>query len=279
MNNFSDNEKIELSRILELVDGRLDKRLIKLTVDVVMNTKWSQNIEKNLYKINIERIPQKAVDAMLLGSHVGQIYQVSLGFAKKLEINLKPLEKEKELLMDHTYDDIAELDNPTPPWFMYLFYLTIVFAVVYGAYYHVYQDGNIQETEYKNEVAVAEKAREEYMKKFANSVNEDNVTVVKEGKDLTEGSQIYSTNCVACHGDKGQGGVGPNLTDKFWIHGGEIKDLFKTITRGVPEKGMIAWNKTLNPLQIQKVASYILTLQGTNPPGAKEPQGTETKSP
>lgn len=100
MNNFSDNEKIELSRILELVEGRLDKRLIKLTVDVVMNTKWSQNIEKNLYKINIERIPQKAVDAMLLGSHVGQIYQVSLDFAKKLEINLKPLEKEilKELV-------------------------------------------------------------------------------------------------------------------------------------------------------------------------------------
>lgn len=192
---------------------------------------------------------------------------------------LKPLEKEKDLLMDHKYDDIAELDNPTPPWFMYLFYLTILFAVVYGLYYHVYQDGNIQETEYKNEVTIAEKAREEYLKKFANSVNEDNVTVVKEAKDLTEGSQIYSTNCVACHGDKGQGGVGPNLTDKFWIHGGNVKALFKTITHGVPEKGMIAWNKTLNPLQIQKVASYILTLQGTNPPGAKEPQGTETQTP
>jgi hypothetical protein len=100
MSSFSDNEKIELSRILESVEGRLDKRLIKLTVDVVMNTKWSQNIEMNLYKINIERIPQKAVDAMLLGSHVGQIYQVSLDFAKKLEINLNPLEKEmlKELV-------------------------------------------------------------------------------------------------------------------------------------------------------------------------------------
>jgi cytochrome c oxidase cbb3-type subunit 3 len=192
---------------------------------------------------------------------------------------LKPLEKEKDLLMNHTFDGIAELDNPTPPWFMYLFYLSILFALVYGAYYHVYQDGNIQETEYKNEVAVAEKVREEYMKKFANSVNEDNVTIVTAAKDLTEGSQIYSTNCVACHGDKGQGGVGPNLTDKFWIHGGSVKDIFKTITHGIPEKGMIAWNKTLNPLQIQKVASYILTLQGTNPAGAKEPQGTETKTP
>jgi cytochrome c oxidase cbb3-type subunit 3 len=187
---------------------------------------------------------------------------------------LKPLERERELIMEHTYDGIAELDNPTPPWFMYLFYMTIIFGVIYGLYYHVYQDGNIQETEYKTEVAAAEKAREAYMKQFANSVNEDNVVVVKGAKDLTEGSQI---NCVACHGDKGQGGVGPNLTDKFWLHGGGIKDLFKTITHGIPEKGMIAWEKTLNPLQIQKVASYILTLQGTNPPGAKEPQGEEIK--
>jgi cytochrome c oxidase cbb3-type subunit 3 len=124
---------------------------------------------------------------------------------------------------------------------------------------------------------VAEKAREEYMKKFANSVNENNVTAVKGAKDITEGAKIYSTNCIACHGDKGQGGVGPNLTDKFWIHGGDVKALFKTLTYGVPEKGMIAWNKTLNPLQIQKVASFILTLQGTNPAGAKEPQGTEVK--
>lgn len=190
---------------------------------------------------------------------------------------LKPLEQERDLIMEHTYDGIAELDNPTPPWFMYLFYMTIIFGVIYGVYYHVYLDGNIQETEYKTEVAAAEKVREAYMKQFANSVNEDNVVVVKEAKDLTEGSQIYSTNCVACHGDKGQGGVGPNLTDKFWIHGGGIKDLFKTITHGIPEKGMIAWEKTLNPLQIQKVASYILTLQGTNPPGAKEPQGEEVK--
>jgi len=190
---------------------------------------------------------------------------------------LKPLEQEKELEMHHKYDDIIELDNPTPPWFMYLFYLTVLFAVVYGLYYHVYLDGNIQETEYKTEVAVAEKAREEYMKKFANSVNENNVTVVTGAKDITEGAKIYSTNCIACHGDKGQGGVGPNLTDKFWIHGGDVKALFKTLSYGVPEKGMIAWNKTLNPLQIQKVASFILTLQGTKPAGAKEPQGIEIK--
>ena len=190
---------------------------------------------------------------------------------------LKPLEEERNLMMEHTYDGIEELDNPTPPWFMYLFYLSIIFGVFYGGYYHLYATENLQAGEYKTEVAVAEKAREAYMKQFANSINEDNVTLATDAKDLTSGSTIYSTNCVACHGDKGQGGVGPNLTDKFWIHGGGIKDLFKTITHGIPEKGMIAWEKSLNPIQIQQVSSYVLTLQGTNPPGAKEPQGEELK--
>jgi cytochrome c oxidase cbb3-type subunit 3 len=202
-----------------------------------------------------------------------QTDKVSLTWWKKFK-GLNPLEQEHELLMEHTYDGIEELDNPTPPWFMYLFYSTVIFAIVYGFYYHVYTSDFLQENEYKTEVAAA---KVDYMKHVANSVNEYNVTVSKSAKDLTEGSQIYLTSCVACHGDKGQGGVGPNLTDKFWIHGGGIKDLYKTITHGVPQKGMIAWEKSLNPLQIQKVASFILTFQGTNPPGAKEPQGVEIK--
>lgn len=190
---------------------------------------------------------------------------------------LRPIEDEKDIMIKDSHDGIIELDNPTPPWFMYLFYSTILFGVIYLINYHIIQDGNIQETEYKTDMAKAEKERANYLKKFAKSINENNVVLATSKKDLLEGSNIYKTNCVACHGNLGQGGVGPNLTDRFWIHGASIKDLFKTITNGVPEKGMIAWNKTINPLQIQQVASYILTLQGTNPPGAKEPQGIEIK--
>ena len=190
---------------------------------------------------------------------------------------LRPIEDEKDIMIKDSHDGIIELDNPTPPWFMYLFYSTILFGVIYLINYHVIQDGNIQETEYKTDMAKAEKERANYLKKFAKSINENNVVLATSKKDLLEGSNIYKTNCVACHGNLGQGGVGPNFTDRFWIHGASIKDLFKTITNGVPEKGMIAWNKTINPLQIQQVASYILTLQGTNPPGAKEPQGIEIK--
>jgi cytochrome c oxidase cbb3-type subunit III len=187
--------------------------------------------------------------------------------------SLKPLSMEKDMIMEHTYDGIAELDNPTPPWFMYLFYSTIVIAVVYLFTFHVVGNGKIMTTEYAEEIAVAEKANELYMKKFANAVNENNVIVLTDAKSIEDGGKIYAKNCVACHGDKGQGGVGPNLTDEFWLHGGSTKNIFHTLTEGVPEKGMISWKKTLNPIQIQHLVSFLSRFQGTNPENGKAPQG------
>jgi len=187
--------------------------------------------------------------------------------------SLKPLSMEKDLIIEHEFDGISELDNPTPPWFMYLFYSSIVFAVVYLFAFHIVGNGHIMTNEYAEEIAVADKAHELYMKKFANSVNENNVKALTDAKSLEDGSKIYTQNCVACHGDKGQGIVGPNLTDEFWLHGGSTKEIFHTITEGVPEKGMISWKKSLNPIQVQHVVSYITTLQGTKPANAKEPQG------
>ncbi len=187
--------------------------------------------------------------------------------------SLKPLSMEKELVMEHTYDGIAELDNPTPPWFMYLFYSSIVIAVSYMIMYHVVGDGQIMTTEYAQENVEADQANIAYMKKFANSINEDNVIVLTDAKSVETGGKIYAKNCVACHGDKGQGGVGPNLTDEFWIHGGSTKDVFHTLMEGVPEKGMISWKKTLNPIQLQHLVSFLSRFQGTNPENAKAPQG------
>ncbi|MBB6004083.1 cbb3-type cytochrome c oxidase N-terminal domain-containing protein [Arcicella rosea] len=192
--------------------------------------------------------------------------------------SLKPLSMEKDLEMEHKYDDIAELDNPTPPWFMYLFYATIVFSVVYLIGFHIIGNGKIMTNEYAEEVSIAEKAREDYMKKFANTVNEDNVKALTDAKALESGAKLYSQNCIACHGEKGEGKVGPNLTDEFWLHGGSDKNIFHTLTEGVPEKGMISWKKTLNPIQIQQVMSYIVSLKGTNPPNPKEPQGEKYES-
>lgn len=188
--------------------------------------------------------------------------------------SLKPLSMEHKLVMEHKYDGIAELDNPTPPWFMYLFYSTIAFAVIYLAGYHVLSDGKTMEKEYTEAMETGAKERELYLKKVGDKINENNVVALSDEKSLADGKKIYLQNCLACHGDNGQGGVGPNLTDEYWLHGGTIKNVFHTIAEGVPEKGMISWKKTLNPVQIQQLASYLATIVGTKPANAKEPQGT-----
>lgn len=192
--------------------------------------------------------------------------------------NLNPISYEQKLLIEHEYDGIKELNNPTPPWFNFLFYSTILFGVLYLLAFHVVGIGKFQDDEYKEEVAIAEAKHEELLKKFANSVNENNVTQLVDKQALHEGSEIFVKNCVACHGKQGQGGVGPNLTDNFWIHGAGLKNVFKTVTNGVPQKGMIAWSKQLNPLQIQYVSSYVLSLKGTNPANAKKAEGIEVKA-
>ncbi len=196
----------------------------------------------------------------------------TLTFWQKI-LSLKPISMEKQMSLGHSYDGIDELDNPTPPWFMFLFYGTIAIAVVYLFVFHVIGDGKVMTTEYAEEISMAQKQNELYMKKFANSINENNVTLLADSKALTKGQEEYTKNCVACHGDKGQGGVGPNLTDEFWIHGGDFKSMYHIISEGVAEKGMIAWKKSLNPLQIQQVASYLYQFRGTKPQNGKEPQG------
>jgi cytochrome c oxidase cbb3-type subunit 3 len=154
-----------------------------------------------------------------------------------------------------------------------LFYSTIGFAIVYGIIYHGIGDGNVMNNEYVAEVKQAEVQHVAYLKKYASSINETNVKVETSKEQLAEGKSIYDNNCVACHGTQGEGKVGPNLTDEYWIHGSTIKNVFRTITEGVPEKGMIAWKKNLDPLQIQLVSSYVMSMKGTKPANPKAPQG------
>ncbi|MBX2814502.1 MAG: c-type cytochrome [Saprospiraceae bacterium] len=187
-----------------------------------------------------------------------------------------PVEKEKDILFDHTYDGIQELDNNLPPWWLYGFYGTIVIAVLYMGYYHVLGYGPSSLEEYEAEVALAEEQVQEFLSKQANLVDENSVALLTDQAALESGQLLFNVNCVACHLESGgsmPGGVGPNLTDEYWLHGGSLSDVFKTIKYGVPEKGMISWQGQLRPRQMQEVASYIMSLQGTNPANAKEPQG------
>jgi cytochrome c oxidase cbb3-type subunit III len=183
-----------------------------------------------------------------------------------------PLEKEEEITLEHDFDGIKELDNRIPPWFTYLFYLTIIFAAWYMIDYHVLGTSKLSAEEYEEEMAIAA-AHKEALIKSGVFITEETVTLLMDTETLNAGRMIYNNNCVTCHGPEGGGMVGPNLTDNYWIHGGSIQDVFRIIKYGVPEKGMIPWQQQLNPKQIQDVSNYVVSLRGTNPSNAKQPEG------
>ena len=184
-----------------------------------------------------------------------------------------PIEDEAEIILDHNYDGIKELDNNLPPWWIYGFYASIVFAAVYLLRYHVFS-GPSQIDELETELADARIAIEAYKKTAKNLVDINTVTELTEAADLSAGKTIFETNCVACHMADGGGGIGPNLTDPNWILGGDIKSVFKTVSEGGRSgKGMIAWKQQLKPLEMAQVSSYVLTFEGTTPANPKAPEG------
>lgn len=192
---------------------------------------------------------------------------------KKYWEDVVPVEREGEIMFSHSYDGIRELDNRLPPWWVNMFFITIVFAFGYMYYYHFGGSGPSSAEEYKTEMEVAKKKIALALAGKADAVDENSVTALTDAGALGEGELIFKNTCAACHGQHGEGMVGPNLTDEYWLHGGGIKNVFHTIKYGVPEKGMISWQSQLKPSDIQKVASYILTLKGTNPANPKAPQG------
>ncbi len=265
------------------------------------------------------------------------------------------MSKKKDVLLDHDYDGIHELDNDLPPWWLYLFYFSIIFAVVYMLDYHVFHLSGLSADEYQMEInpnytpsnragmnnpfrfyhspwntdkedvtpyiqkkylsytgpqnssealiveamrrsegETLEKLKDafpemwDYLQRsgvnasaqpaaLATAAAEEEIEEVEpltDAASIKAGHEIFSKNCISCHGPQGQGGIGPNLTDDYWLHGSDISHIANTITRGVPSKGMITWRGVLSKKQIHQVASFILTLHGTNPPNAKAPQGT-----
>lgn len=185
----------------------------------------------------------------------------------------KPMAMEGELLLDHDYDGIKELDNDLPPWWKYLFVASVIWGIAYFIHYEML-GGDNQEMELKKEIAEAQIALEEYKKTAPDLMDAESVTLMTDAGDLAKGKAIYEMNCAACHKIDGGGQIGPNLTDDHWILGGGIKNVFHTIAEGGRDgKGMVAWKAMLKPTEMQQVASYVLSLQGTNPADAKAAEG------
>lgn len=185
----------------------------------------------------------------------------------------KAMEEEHEIILDHNYDGIKELDNKLPPWWVYGFYATILFAIIYLLRFEVFDDYN-QAEEYEVAVAQAKLEIEEWKKTAKDLIDVNTVQLLTETSDLNSGKSIFEGVCAACHKESGAGGIGPNLTDDHWILGGGIKNVFNTISEGGRDgKGMIAWKSELKPSEMAQVASYVLSLRGSNPPEGKEPEG------
>lgn len=190
----------------------------------------------------------------------------------KILTDAVPLSEEESILLHHDYDGITELDNNLPPWWKWGFYLSIVVGIFYLINYHVLKISPLQHEEYSLAMLEAEEEVAAYLKEQALNVDENTVVFLEAETDINAGKSLFTQYCVACHLEGGAGVVGPNLTDDYWIYGDKINDVFKTIKYGA-NNGMKSWKDELNPVQMQQVASYILTLRGTNPPNAKAPEG------
>ncbi|MFZ9332277.1 MAG: cbb3-type cytochrome c oxidase N-terminal domain-containing protein [Chitinophagaceae bacterium] len=191
---------------------------------------------------------------------------------KKWMTRAVPVEKEADVLLDHDYDGIKELDNALPPWWKYGFYITIVIGIIYLFNFHVWGTGKNPDQEYADQMAEGLRLEEQYKARTKDIVDENNLTL-SDAEGIAAGKALFTQSCVACHAADGGGGIGPNLTDKYWIHGGKLNEVYKTIKIGYPEKGMQSWQSMYSPLQMKNLASFVKSLQGAKTANPKEPQG------
>lgn len=191
---------------------------------------------------------------------------------KKWMTKAVPVEKEADILLDHDYDGIKELDNALPPWWKYGFYITVVVGIIYLFHFHVWGTGKNPDQEYAEQMAEGQRLEEQYKARTKDIVDENNLTLA-DADGIVAGKALYTQSCVACHAPDGGGGIGPNLTDNYWIHGGKLSEIYKTIKIGYPEKGMQSWQSMYSPVQMRNLASFVQSLKGAKTANPKEPQG------
>lgn len=196
-------------------------------------------------------------------------------FAQRMNASV-PVEQEKNIEMEHSYDGIRELDNHLPPWWKWLFYGTMGWAVIYIIVFHFSASLPLSLEEYQHEIATAEEqARKLKASQPEATIDENALQYTADAAIIEKGKTVFMNNpCGSCHRNDGGGNsIGPNLTDEYWLHGGDVKNIFNTIKNGVVEKGMPAWGKSMSPQDVRDLTFFVMSLQGTRPADAKAPQG------
>lgn len=254
----------------------LEKLLFSLILLVLLAGGWAvMDLSNSLVRMQKARLLAE-VDPAILEKVGIEVLAPTTPWWKKLYDKLNdtvPIDQEEDIMLDHNYDGVRELDNNLPPWWKGVFYLSIAFAPLYIYFNHFSDYGMSSQEAYAVEIEEAADDVKAFLATQKNAVDETNVTFLADAGALSNGKIIYDSKCSVCHGKEGEGGIGPNFTDKYWLHGGSIGDIFKTIKNGVPEKGMIPWKTELRPSAMQEVASYIISLEGTSPANPKDPQG------
>lgn len=178
----------------------------------------------------------------------------------------------EDQLLDHNYDGIQEYDNPLPTWWVTMFWISIVFAVFYTVYYH-YGHGKLAVEAYNEDMVAFYELQAEQLLALGEIKESTLLDLMDDDAMMATGASLFVSKCAQCHGNKGEGNIGPNLTDEYWLHGGKLTDIYHTVTEGVPSKGMLAWKNQLGPAEILSVSAFVGSLRGSNPSPAKEPQG------
>jgi cytochrome c oxidase cbb3-type subunit 3 len=178
----------------------------------------------------------------------------------------------EDQLLDHNYDGIQEYDNPLPTWWVTMFWISIVFAVFYTVYYH-YGHGKLAVEAYNEDMVAFYELQAKQLLALGEIKESTLLDLMDDDAMMATGASLFVSKCAQCHGNKGEGNIGPNLTDEYWLHGGKLTDIYHTVTEGVPSKGMLAWKNQLGPAEILSVSAFVGSLRGSNPSPAKEPQG------
>jgi len=231
---------------------------IIVMIALIYMLKWLMGIEK-------KRVAVAVVEEVSFGVKVNRWWN-------KINKSIS-IDREKDIDLNHEYDGIRELDNSIPPWWLFGFVFFILFGLGYLYRYHVAKSAPLQLEELQIAMEKADIEKQAYLKLTASNIDENSIKKL-DADGIAAGKALFTQNCTPCHGSEGGGNaVGPNLTDTYWLHGGDIKDVFKTIKYGWPEKGMRSWKEDFSPVQIAQLASFVKNLAGTHPADAKDPQG------